>query len=109
MKFTEQSNGFIDNFSFFFFWNVQQRLKEALNWRKSQEAEVKMNVDQAIIDQKRQEQRTIYEKELQKRRDAGRKRSYWKMKTKEVIVTHEGPQLSIVLKGRYPFKNSQLL
>lgn len=78
---------------------TEQRLKEALNWRKHQEAEVKRNTDQAVIDQKRQEARAIYESELQKRREAGRKRSFRKMKTKEAILTHDGPQLSIVLKG----------
>lgn len=78
---------------------TEQRLKEVLNWRKQQEADNKMNADQILIDQKRLEERSIYEAELQKRRESGRKRAFRKMKTKEAIQLHEGPQLSIVLKG----------
>ncbi|XP_029642566.1 translation initiation factor IF-2, mitochondrial isoform X1 [Octopus sinensis] len=79
--------------------STEQRLKEIINWRKQQQMEQKKEKDQVFIDQKRFEHQIVYEAELEKRREAGRKRKIWTMKTKETVTSYEGPQLSIVLKG----------
>ncbi|XP_041353564.1 translation initiation factor IF-2, mitochondrial-like [Gigantopelta aegis] len=73
--------------------------REVTTWRKDQQAMKKVEEDQVMIDEKRAEHDHVYREELIKRRAAGRKRPPRTQKQKEIIITHEGPQLALILKG----------
>ncbi|KAL5008472.1 hypothetical protein ScPMuIL_014053 [Solemya velum] len=78
----------------------EQSVKEAIAWRKDQEAALKMDDTQKQIQVKRDEHQRLYQEELKKRLASGyRYRSKRRQKTKEVVDQHEGPALSFILKG----------
>ncbi|XP_070179262.1 translation initiation factor IF-2, mitochondrial-like [Littorina saxatilis] len=76
-------------------------VKEVIEWRQQQAAEVKQEEAQKIIDERREEHKLLHREEMRVRHEAGFIRSNRKrmQKTKEIVETHEGPQFSLVLKG----------
>lgn len=83
----------------------EKQIKEAIDWRNSLKMEEKMDTDQEAINEKREKHDAEYKKQLQLRQSLGRREYNFVLKTikpnraKEEEVHHEGPSLSIVLKG----------
>ncbi|XP_025105138.1 translation initiation factor IF-2, mitochondrial-like isoform X2 [Pomacea canaliculata] len=76
-------------------------LKRVIDWRQQQTELRKLEQDQVVINEHREEQKQQHREAMRQRREAG---FNWARKNpgprpKEAIIAHEGPQFSLVLKG----------
>ena len=81
----------------------QHRVKEVIHWRKEQAKENKAAEDLKVIQEKIEKQQTEHRAVMEKKLALGslRYRLRGQTRTKEAVDVHEGPELSLVLKGKW--------
>jgi hypothetical protein len=80
----------------------QAVVKRVIQWRQQQAQDDKIAEAQKIIDRQREEHQLRHREEMRIRHQAGflASNEKFKQKSKETIEGHQGPQLSVVLKGQ---------
>ena len=87
---------------------MKQRAHEVLHWRNEQQKIAKMEADAAIIQEKAEQHQQEYSRRRQEMLEKGMRKNamYRRERTKEVIESHTGPELALVLKGIHRYKSA---
>ena len=81
---------------------LQRRVHEVVAWRENLSKEKQATEAQTIVQSKMQQHQLEYHTARQERLAKGFRKGalYRTQRSKEVVTSHEGPELPVVIKGR---------